>query len=289
MNTNAVERVVKRGLLIAGIAISGLMLLGCSDDDNNYNPPPVAPQGVYSVTGDGAVEVVFNGIYDRDVREYVVYRSFNDTADFQAIGSVAAQDNPNLNLIIYNFVDDAVTNGVTYYYAVAAIDFSGQRSPLSAESVYDTPRPEGVLAIYSLYTNPGLAGLHLAAATSLVGNSSPNANLVVDTMYHAFFAHMASGNDIQDVGYTQSFDEIGYAPADGWATVGELELILGHTYVIWTEDNHYAKIRVTAVNLADGYVTLQWAYQTDTGNPELVPAQPSTATSSGHTVSADNK
>ncbi|MEO0156993.1 MAG: hypothetical protein ABIL07_07755, partial [candidate division WOR-3 bacterium] len=69
-------------------------------------------------------------------------------------------------------------------------------------------------------------------------------------------------------GYTASFDEIGYAPDDGWSPTGIVEAIVGHTYVIWTWDNHFAKIRVAS--LKPGYVIFDWAYQVDPGNPELV-------------------
>ncbi|MCM2271864.1 MAG: hypothetical protein NDJ18_04840, partial [candidate division Zixibacteria bacterium] len=34
-------------------------------------------------------------------------------------------------------------------------------------------------------------------------------------------------------------------------------------------DNHYAKVRVQAIN-PSGSIVLQWGYQTATGNPELI-------------------
>jgi hypothetical protein len=37
--------------------------------------------------------------------------------------------------------------------------------------------------------------------------------------------------------------------------------------VIWTADNHFAKIRVTAVS--PNFVEFDWAYQIADGNPEL--------------------
>ncbi len=59
--------------------------------------------------------------------------------------------------------------------------------------------------------------------------------------------------------------------------MGYLEIIRYHTYIIWTDDDHYAKIRVLSTDLATGRITFQWAYQTsqsDLGQRELSPAQP---------------
>ena len=42
---------------------------------------------------------------------------------------------------------------------------------------------------------------------------------------------------------------------------------MGHCYVVWTRDDHYAKFRVSG--LSSSQAIFEWAYQTDTGNPEL--------------------
>jgi hypothetical protein len=44
-------------------------------------------------------------------------------------------------------------------------------------------------------------------------------------------------------------------------------LVEGHVYVVWTWDDHYAKVRV--VSISPNSVVLDWAYQVDRGNPEL--------------------
>jgi len=43
--------------------------------------------------------------------------------------------------------------------------------------------------------------------------------------------------------------------------------VIGHSYYVFTRDNHFAKFRVTS--LTDTAVHLDWAYQTDPGNPQL--------------------
>ena len=42
---------------------------------------------------------------------------------------------------------------------------------------------------------------------------------------------------------------------------------LGHTYIIWTWDNHYAKIRVNAIS--SERIVFDWAYQLLEGEQQL--------------------
>ncbi len=58
------------------------------------------------------------------------------------------------------------------------------------------------------------------------------------------------------------------APPAGWAESGWVSLTEGHSYYVWTRDNHYGKFYVKHVEPA--YVVVDWAYQIDQGNPELV-------------------
>ncbi len=276
-NRQCMETQMKPKILFLGALALGLLAIGCNDNNNSFNPVPPAPQGVYSVTGDHSVEIVWNGVYDRDVVRYNVYRSSQATTGYAEIGRVAALDNPNLDLIIYNHIDNNLTNGVTHYYAVSAVDHSGQESGLSAEEVFDTPRPESSVSLYSRFSDSTLAGFALDAVPSRVTWNSVAADVYVDDAGGIFYLNVADTlTDIQDVGYTASFDEIGFSPANGWSALGFVELIVGHTYVIWTNDDHYAKMRVTAIDSVLGRVSFQWAYQTAVGNPELAPGLPGT-------------
>jgi hypothetical protein len=91
------------------LGLMSLTFIGC-DDDNGLveDPVPATPQGVYSITGDGVVWVYWNGIYERDVRTYNIYRSRDSITGFTRIGAVAAVDNPRLNLLIYEYAVEAV-------------------------------------------------------------------------------------------------------------------------------------------------------------------------------------
>ena len=47
-----------------------------------------------------------------------------------------------------------------------------------------------------------------------------------------------------------------------------VESIPGHSYIVLTRDNHYAKFEVRARD--DSGMRMDWAYQIDVDNPELV-------------------
>ena len=73
--------------------------------------------------------------------------------------------------------------------------------------------------------------------------------------------------DIRDMGYLYDLDEIDWAPNSGWSPTGAEYAVAGHGYVVWTRDDHYAKFRITSIDI-DG-IYFDWAYQIDPGNPEL--------------------
>jgi hypothetical protein len=272
---------MKTALGLSILAVLAIGSIGCDDDDEVWDPVPATPQGVYSITGDEEVYVYWNGIYEHDVREYLIYRSLDPVKDYELRGTVDAVDNPNLDLLIYEYIDwgNDVVNGTTYYYAVAAVDFAGQMSELSAENVFDTPRPEGATTLFPNNIDASLSGFNLETG-SPVYDTSRAADIWIDFLVFApadtvYYINVANGQtDIQDMGHTSGFDEISYSPDTGWSDLGYFELLFEHTYVIWTADDHYAKMRVTSFN-PSGSVSFQWAYQTAVSNPELaLPVDP---------------
>ncbi len=262
---------MKTMFLTVLIAAAALMMVGC--DQNNDEkivyvyedvPPPV-PQGVYSVTGNEEVLLYWLPIDDvsNDFETYVVYRSdFDPDTGYIEIGRTTNE----------YFVDDGLTNGYTYYYAVSSLDIDGNLSDLSYENVFDTPRPQGTGAVVFDYeTLPSYAGWNLAAAVNVnYLNTAADFYLEYFSGDGVFYFNVGNiDTDIQDMGYTDNFDEIGYSPEYGWSANGWLEVILYHTYIIWTDDNHFAKIRVTGIST--DHVIFDWAYQVAPGNLELKP------------------
>ena len=114
------------------------------------------------------------------------------------------------------------------------------------------------------------SGLMLDTFPAVVAWDNPLADIYIDSDGNALYINAANiAVDIQDMGYTESFDDIGWAPTDGWSENGWAELIEGHTYVIWDDDLFFAKIRVEVKGSSS--IAIRWAFQLDNGNPELVP------------------
>jgi hypothetical protein len=282
METNKMNKLLTPILMILAFLAFGL--IGCDNDDTiviDTDPVPTTPQGVFSVTGDGAVYVYFNGIYEHDVDHYVVYRSLSAATGYAERGDVDAEANPNLDLVVYEFIDNSVVNGVTYFYAVTAVDHASQESELSAEDVFDTPRPAGTGVVLPYDIDSTAAGFSLAAGQTVDAASLAAdfwVDRVVDTIGigdYVVYPYLNAAMtdilvDIQDMGYTEDFDEISYAPSDGWSQLGYVEAIEGHTYIVWTEPDNYAKVRITSITPL-GTISFTWGYQTDEDNLELAP------------------
>lgn len=249
--------------LLPAFALAALVA-GCNDDSVAPRDvtPPAAPRGVYTVTGDQQATLHWLANTEGDVAGYRIYTaSLADGADgpYYRAGTTTQT----------TFVISPMTNGVTKYLAVSAVDNAGNESELSYDTVFDTPRPAGFGATLSNFLNGVTgAGWDFSAAMTRASN---------DPATDIFFGYNGSvfqmftrdiNTDIQDMGYTGNLDAIDYAPGAGWSPTGTVELIPGHAYVVWTRDNHYAKFRVTSLSATA--VVFDWAYQTDPGNGELI-------------------
>jgi hypothetical protein len=242
---------------------------GCDDDVSGVDrePPPI-PAGVTSVTGDESVEIRWSPLVGADVAGYSIYASAdpNRFVDADRIADVFGEDADH-------FVHDGIENGVTLYYAVSAFDFSGNESALSSEIVFDTPRPAGSgLVLFAAADRPSRSAVDwsalAAAAGGVVSHDSPEADYVLEARGSLLFLRGTTvvadeseyRNDVQDFGYTETLDEISWAPSIGWSENPEgVELIVGHAYVVWTWNDYYAKFRVVSRTATS--VTLEWAYQ----------------------------
>jgi hypothetical protein len=112
--TNPYQRI---GLLLVGLVVS-LGLTGCYEKDTVVyvdDNPPAVPTGVYTITGDGEVEVLWYPVREDDVDGYGVYRSFDADGAYQRIATLR-------DPLADYYVDRSVQNGQTYYYAVDAFD-----------------------------------------------------------------------------------------------------------------------------------------------------------------------
>jgi predicted CXXCH cytochrome family protein len=88
------------------------------------NLAPLPPAGVAATTGAGLVHLTWNKPVDLDVKYVAVYRGttpgFTPTSPLQTTGGTS-------------YTDNGVVVGSTYYYKLAAFDFSGNESQYSNE------------------------------------------------------------------------------------------------------------------------------------------------------------
>lgn len=258
------------------LALTLMMAFGAGCDNNEItnvvfiDEAPPKPQGVATVRGDGVVTIYWLPVDAPDLDHYRIYwgPDSTDGSVFELLGTS----------VTTSFVDTDVSNGVRYFYAVTAVDNSGKESAQSAEWGGATPRPEGTSALIVNDVSSSLSGFDLSTG-SVVPFNSIQADIWldrdIDGNLYLNADSIAPLGDIQDMGFTESFDEISVAPADGWSILGYYEVIIGHTYVIWTGDSRYAKVRITGLSAES--VSFDWAYQPaesqigGDGEPELAP------------------
>ena len=232
-----------RILGLTGAAWACLALTGCEDDVIFVEDgPPAVPSGVYTVTGDRSVDVFWSAVRDDDVAGYGVYRSRTGSGAFDRIATLQGAESTG-------YTDFDVANGVTYFYAVDAFDERGHESALSYEDAFDTPRPSGQnITAWARENDPIRSGIDMSdwrTSGFVTAWNAVDADLFVrrvdGVLYLKGTAIGGFWNDVQDLGYTESMDDVSWAPGDGWSvSPNGVELIAGHTYVVWTHDSYFA-------------------------------------------------
>jgi hypothetical protein len=251
---------MKTKISLITILLTGFLLTSCDIHDPNYDAdytPPNPPTGVVVVNGNNQVDLYWNENRESDVAGYNIYFNFTYEGKYTLIGSSPYA----------NFIDDEALNGQTYYYAITAYDYNGNESELSTDVVYSTPRPDGFnKSIYDYRRFPNNSGYSFANRTAVPYNSQ-EADFFFENYYGDFYLDVWDDTDIQDMGATNSIYDIEYAPVSGWSETKDEFAIVGHTYVIWTVDNHFAKIRISS--MTNDRVVFDWAYQLVEGNVQL--------------------
>lgn len=251
-------------LYIVLLAFAAIILTGC-DINNPHNDKyfddyaPAPPRNISLLNGDNRVDIYWDYNREEDVAGYNVYYSYSYDGKYTLIGSTTRN----------SFADIDAINGDTYYYAVTAYDFNNNESELSKDVIYSTPRPEGFnQAIFDYRRFPDNAGYSFATY-AVVPFDDKKADFFFEQFEGTFYFDVYDDSDIQDMGSTNDIYDIDYAPSSGWASKKEAIVIPGHTYVIWTWNNHFAKVRVKSIT--SERVVFDWAYQLVEGNKQLKP------------------
>jgi uncharacterized protein YxeA len=244
-------------------AVFALSLIACQESDYYDDTPPDPPKNLFVKAGDSKTEISWDRNRESDVSGYNIYYSDSYDGKYELIGSSETN----------YYVDRDAVNGEKYFYAVTAYDFSGNESELSYDYAYGVARPEGFNQIVFDYLNfPETAGYSFAK-NKIVPFDGIDADFFFENYNGEYFLNVWYDSDIQDLGYTNSIYDISMAPSDGWVPMKEGEnvkyvnAIVGHTYVIWTLDNHFAKIRISQIT--EQRIVFDWAYQLLEGERQL--------------------
>ncbi len=246
---------------------TAFLLTGCYEDDPFYyfdNVPPTPPSNVYIINGDNRVDIAWSHNHESDVAGYNVYYSYSYDGKYTLIGSTADD----------YFVDFGAGNGTRYYYGIAAYDYNGNESELSPDVAYATPRPEGYnQAIFNYRSFPENSGYSFTTYTP-VPFDDLDCDFFFEIFEGAYYLNVWDDTDILDAGPTNDILDIPFAPTSGWNPKKYAAVIPGHTYIIWTWDNHYAKVRVSSVTR--DRLVFDWAFQLVEGETQLKPLKTNT-------------
>jgi len=235
-----------------------LAVTGCHDWIHELDlDPPSPPTGLRTATGDNFIELFWSPNREPDVAGYNIYVSSRYDGRYELIGTSGRP----------YYVDEGARNGSVYYYALTAVDDAGNESDLSRDVAYDIPRPEGYDVMLASYQGTPAAAGYDFSGYAVVPYSSESADMYYEYSNGVPYMNVGTDTDIQDVGATSSILDIGTAPSSGWSVTHDVRLAVGHTFVVWTWDDHFAKFRVNA--LSPGRVVFDWAYQLIPSNPLL--------------------
>ena len=267
------------------LALPAFFFAACSSDSTGPGRTPEAPDELTSTTLDGAVALTWSDNpfqSDPDIFEaYAVHSARYDLdadqcGSWRLVGTTVAPE----------FVVGALTNGVPRCFYVSAVSIDGLESE-SSPLTHDTPRPDARnVAIFARQQQDAGAGFRFwedlngdgnvqrAELGRVVAGSSVAADFTVerDVSGALFLTPAVAGVEVALYGNApvEDLTSITVAPDAGYDPAG-IEALPGWGYVFQIDDGgaffSYGAVRVTHVG--QNLLILDWAYQTDPGNPEL--------------------
>jgi len=272
-----------------------MMIVGCEEtvtkietvERSELNPP----LGLRSITGDGQVTLRwYSSNFEDDFGGYLIYQA---TGDYEQI---APETMPSAfavleTLVVFGGSPPTVhtilglDNGTTYSFALTTTDEGVTKESYPSNIVSDTPRPFGTAKIYQQEAETEhLAGFDFSEdmmVPYLDGDCDIFLDVytITDNLHYSLTSpDQADGSlrttEIQDMGYTGSFDDIDISPAQGWDPDYSVDVLNmeNHTFALKTDDNNYIKLRVLGTG-SDGtnlsWVRFEYGYQTIPGDPNF--------------------
>jgi hypothetical protein len=263
------------------------MLLGCQQwiVGPGLDTPP-APHELVSTSLDGAIALSWtDNAHDWDPGLFLLYRVWSSRYDLDAERCVGGWDVEGTT-VAPEFVVGALGNGVPHCFRVEAETIEGVTSAFSPIR-FDTPRFDAAgVALFAGEVDNTRAGFRFwvdqngdARATRAELAIIAPGDVSVDFALHRdpdgsfWLEPRRAGTRIAVWGNAPvaSLTEIDLAPATGY-TRDLVEALPGWGYVVEMDGpdgwKRFGALRITAAGA--GYLLLEWAFQDDPGNPELL-------------------
>jgi hypothetical protein len=274
--------------------IPALILLAACDDDDDPNGPgvtPEAPTTLSSTSLDGGIALVWSDnpfVNDPDI--FANYRVYSTSFDIDT-GDCGSEFAVEGTTVAPEFLVGALANGVPRCFAVTAVSVDGlesDQSPLRG----DTPRFDSRnIALSAAPVTPNNSGfrfwddngngsVELQELGVVRSANSPDIDFFVDrdTNGDLFLTPVRAGTGVEyydEEDPVQDLTSIDFAPdlsEQGGYRTTPIEALPGFGYVFEMDGGddfpRYGAVRVQHVGST--FLILDWAYQSDPGNPELI-------------------
>jgi hypothetical protein len=270
-----------------------LLLAACSDDDDDPNGPgitPEAPSSLSSTSLDGAIALVWSDnpfVNDPDI--FANYRVYSTSFNIDANGGECGSDfEVEGTTVAPEFLVAALANGVPRCFVVTAVSVDGLESESSPERG-DTPRFDSRnIALSAAPVTPTNSGFRFWDDANNNGSveldelgvvrsaNSPDIDFFVDRDANGdlFLTPVRAGTGVEyydEEDPVQDLTSIDFAPELTYRTT-PIQALPGFGYVFEMDGGddfpRYGAVRVQHVGST--FLILDWAYQPDPGNPELI-------------------
>jgi hypothetical protein len=270
-----------------------LLLAACSDDDDDPNGPgitPEAPSSLSSTSLDGAIALVWSDnpfVNDPDI--FANYRVYSTSFNIDANGGECGSDfEVEGTTVAPEFLVAALANGVPRCFVVTAVSVDGLESEPSPERG-DTPRFDSRnIALSAAPVTPTNSGFRFWDDANNNGSveldelgvvrsaNSPDIDFFVDRDANGdlFLTPVRAGTGVEyydEEDPVQDLTSIDFAPELTYRTT-PIQALPGFGYVFEMDGGddfpRYGAVRVQHVGST--FLILDWAYQPDPGNPELI-------------------
>jgi hypothetical protein len=271
-----------------------LLVAACSSDRTGPGDAPDGPATLSSTTLNRAIALTWSdNSYTADPPNFQNYRVFSTTYDLD--NDVCGSWRLEGTTVAPEFIVGALSNGVPRCFAVSAVSISGAESSMSPVRS-DTPRPDARNVVlypvqlrsdssgFRFWDDDGNGQVEEGELGRLRDGAASDIDFFVDRdgSGSLFFNPVRAGTGVElyDDVPVADLTSVDVAPCISGPTPGQcadyttspIEASPGFGYVFQTDGGdgfiRYGAVRVTHVGQT--FLILDWSFQTDRGNPELL-------------------